>query len=118
MGKAGERGGRLGEVRSFLGELYGPDLHAKRIDALAGATLGVKAAASLAVAMIGQALAQARGLVTKHAVKQVDRLLSNNGIDVWDSFARWCRIRWAVVGTSWWRWTGRISTMTANRRWC
>ena len=53
MGKAGERGGRLGEVRSFLGELYGPDLHAKRIDALAGATLGVMAAASLAVAMIG-----------------------------------------------------------------
>jgi hypothetical protein len=27
-------------------------------------------------------LAQARGLVTKHAVKQVDRLLSNNGIEV------------------------------------
>src|SRR5918993_2636290 len=47
------------------------------------------AAASLAVAMIGQALAQARGLVTKHAVKQVDRLLSNSGIDVWDSFTRW-----------------------------
>jgi hypothetical protein len=47
------------------------------------------AGASLAVAMIGQALAQARGLVTKHAVKQVDRLMSNDGIDVWDSFARW-----------------------------
>src|SRR5690242_15796779 len=46
-------------------------------------------AASLAVAMIGHALAQARGLVTKHAVKQVDRLLSNDGVDVWDSFARW-----------------------------
>ena len=89
MGKAVQRRGRLGEVRSFLGALYGPDLHAKRIDALAGATLGVMAGASLAVAMIGQALAQARGLVTKHAVKQVDRLLSNAGIDVWDSFARW-----------------------------
>jgi hypothetical protein len=89
VGKADERGGRLGEVRSFLGELYGSDLHAKRLDALAGATLGVMATASLAVAMIGQALAQARGLVTKHAVKQVDRLLSNTGIDVWDSFARW-----------------------------
>jgi hypothetical protein len=59
------------------------------VDALAGATLGVMAGASLAVAMIGQALAQARGLVTKHAVKQVDRLMSNQGIDVWDSFARW-----------------------------
>jgi hypothetical protein len=34
-------------------------------------------------------LAQARGLKTKHAIKQVDRLLSNDGIDVWDSFARW-----------------------------
>jgi len=80
---------RLGEIRGFIGGLYGPDLHAKRVDALAGATLGVMTSASLAVAMIGQALAQARGLVTKHAVKQVDRLMSNAGIDVWDSFARW-----------------------------
>ena len=80
---------RFGEVRGFIGGLYGPDLHSKRVDALAGATLGVMTGASLAVAMIGQALAQARGLVTKHAVKQVDRLMSNAGIDVWDSFARW-----------------------------
>lgn len=80
---------RFDEVRGFIGGLYGPDLHAKRVDALAGATLGVMTGASLAVAMIGQALAQARGLVTKHAVKQVDRLMSNTGIDVWDSFARW-----------------------------
>jgi hypothetical protein len=89
MVKAEHVGGRLGDVRGFIGGLYGPDLHAKRVDALAGATLGVMAGASLAVAMIGQALAQARGLVTKHAVKQVDRLMSNGGIDVWDSFARW-----------------------------
>ncbi len=83
------RAKRLEEVRGFIGGLYGPDLHAKRVDALAGATLGVMTGASLAVGMIGQALAQARGLVIKHAVKQVDRLLSNAGIDVWDSFARW-----------------------------
>jgi hypothetical protein len=89
VGKAELSRKRLEDVRGFIGELYGPDLHAKRIDALAGATLGVMAGASLAVAMIGQALAQARGLVTKHAVKQVDRLMSNQGIDVWDSFARW-----------------------------
>jgi hypothetical protein len=89
MKQADQTGGRFGDIRSFIGELYGPDLHAKRVDSLAGATLGVMTAASLAVAMIGHALAQARGLVTKHAVKQVDRLLSNNGIDVWDSFARW-----------------------------
>ena len=45
--------------------------------------------ASLAVAMIGRSLAQARGLLTKHAVKQVDRLLSNPGIEAWDIFATW-----------------------------
>ena len=80
---------RLGAIRGFIGGVYGSDLHAKRIDGLANATLGVMTGASLAVSMIGQALAQARGLVTKHAVKQVDRLMSNAGIDVWDSFARW-----------------------------
>ncbi len=83
------RRGQFAQVRSFVGEVFGADLHAKRIDSLAGATLGVMQSASLAVAMIGQALALARGLVTKHAIKQVDRMLSNNGIDVWDSFARW-----------------------------
>jgi Transposase DDE domain len=89
MVKAERLDGRLEEVRAFIAGVYGHDLHAKRVDALAGATLGVMTGASLAVALIGQALAQARGLVTKHAVKQVDRLLSNQGIDVWDSFAHW-----------------------------
>ena len=89
MAKPNRRGARFAEVRSFVGAVYGDDLHAKRIDSLAGATLGIMQSASLAVAMIGQALAQARGLITKHAIKQVDRMLSNHGIDVWDSFARW-----------------------------
>ena len=80
---------RLAEIRGFIGGLYGPDLHAKRIDALASATLGAMTGASLAVAVIGQSLAQARGLVTKHAVKQVDRLMSNAGIDVLASSPSW-----------------------------
>ena len=89
MGHVDRTRGRLDEVRAFIGEVYGHTLHAKRIGPLAGATLGVMTAASLAVALIGHALAQARGLVAKHAVKQVDRLLSNDGIDVWDSFTHW-----------------------------
>jgi hypothetical protein len=89
MGVSDRRRAQFADIRSFVGEVYGADLHAKRIDSLAGATLGVMQSASLAVAMIGQALAQARGSVTKHAIKQVDRMLSNSGIDVWDSFARW-----------------------------
>ena len=89
MGAADRGRAKLVDVLAFIGGVFGGDLHAKRVESLAGATLGVMHAASLAVAMIGQALAQAKGLVTKHAIKQVDRLLSNNGIDVWDSFARW-----------------------------
>jgi hypothetical protein len=89
MGSLGQRQAKLVDVRGFVVGLYGGALHAKRIESLAGATLGVMQAASLAVAIIGQALAQARGLITKHAIKQVDRLLSNSGIDVWDSFVRW-----------------------------
>jgi hypothetical protein len=82
-------GGKLKDIRAFIDEQVGRDLHAKRVASLAGATLGVMTSASLAVAMIGQALAQARGLVTKHTIKQVDRLLSNQKINVWDIFAHW-----------------------------
>lgn len=85
----GRLGRKLKDIRAFITAVYGGDLHVKRVNALADATLGVMAGASLAVALIGQALALARGLITKHAIKQVDRLLSNPGIDVWESFAYW-----------------------------
>ena len=75
------------DVRSFLDSILSEDTHAKRVDCLANAALGVMTGASLAVAMIGKSLAQARGLLTKHAVKQVDRLLSNPRIKAWDIFA-------------------------------
>jgi hypothetical protein len=77
------------DVRKFLDGVLDEDIHTKRVESLANATLGVMTGASLAVAVIGRSLAQARGLLTKHAVKQVDRLLSNPGIDVWDLFASW-----------------------------
>jgi hypothetical protein len=77
------------DVRSFLDRILSEDTHAKRVDSLANAALGVMTGASLAVAMIGKSLAQARGLLTKHAVKQVDRLLSNPRIEAWDVFASW-----------------------------
>lgn len=80
---------RFGEVHSFAQELFEADLHAKRVLSIANATLGVVYAASLAVHAIGCGLAAARGLKKKHAVKQVDRLLSNTGVDLWALFANW-----------------------------
>ena len=76
-------------VHQFLKTLFAGDLHAKRVLSLAGATTGVIASASLAVGMIGQGLALARGRLTKHAIKQVDRLLSNPGIDVDALLVHW-----------------------------
>ena len=77
------------DITDFLNELFEYDEHAKRVQSLANATLGAITSASLAVHAIGQGLAHAQGLIPKHAVKQVDRLLSNQGIDVDSYFAYW-----------------------------
>src|SRR4051794_2482082 len=79
----------INQVRQVLGGVLGDDLHAKRVASLGDATLGVLRSASLAVCTIGHGLAAARGLNSKHATKQVDRLLSNPKINVDDILTRW-----------------------------
>lgn len=64
-------------------------MHAKRVLSLTSGVVGVTHAAALGVHAIGLGLADAIGLEAKHAIKQVDRLLSNRGIDVWEEFAVW-----------------------------
>ena len=87
-----------------------------KANAMRGGDRGTRAidesrpALSGTVAAIGQGLALARGLTTKHAIKQVDRLMSNAGPDV----DAGCRDGSAPRQTSWLPWTGPISTMTAN----
>ena len=76
-------------TKEFLDALFGEDLHAKRVFSLTNATVGVMTSASLAVSTIGHGLALARGGLSKHAIKQVDRLLSNPGIDVKELFMLW-----------------------------
>ena len=80
---------RFDFIQEFLKRVFGDDLHAKRILSLANGTLGVMTGAALAVSLIGQALATARGLIAKSAIKQVDRLLSNAGVAPWDLFGSW-----------------------------
>lgn len=80
---------KIKDIKKYIDDVLNGDIHAKRVASLANATIGIMTGASLAVSMIGQSLAQARGLLTKHAVKQVDRLLSNQGIDVWELFGHW-----------------------------
>jgi hypothetical protein len=118
-------GGKLKDIRRFLDDLYEHDIHAKRVDALAGATLGVMTGASLAVAVIGRALAQARGLVTKHAIKQsLPRrrpgstvFSATNGLMFGRVSPDGCRIWLARGGRSSLPWIGPISIATDRRRW-
>jgi hypothetical protein len=86
---ARRKGITFNTTQNFLSRLFGEDVHAKRVYSLANAALGVISSASLAVNTIGQGLALARGKHTKHAIKQVDRLLSNAGIDVDELAPRW-----------------------------
>lgn len=77
------------KVYTFLSEMFNSDVHAKRILSISNAVLGVITSASLAVHLIGQGLASVKGTVTKHGIKQVDRLLSNIKFDLWSYFSCW-----------------------------
>jgi hypothetical protein len=78
-------------VHEFLEELFSDSLHAKRVLSLGNAVVGAIHAAALGVHAIGKALAAASGLEPKHAIKQVDRLLSNMNLDVWEIFPLWVK---------------------------
>lgn len=77
------------QVLTFVDSVFGEDLHAKRVLSLANAVNGCLHASALAVHAIGLGLAKAMLLQSKHAIKQVDRLVSNAGVDVWELFSRW-----------------------------
>jgi hypothetical protein len=74
------------QIHKATQSMLGKGLHAKRIQSLSDAALGVITSTSLIIHDIGQGLAKAKGLVSKHAIKQVDRLVSNKGINVWELF--------------------------------
>ncbi len=68
-------------IHNHIDELFGHDMHAKRVTSLANAAHGVIEKGSLAIHAIGAGLAQANKLKRKSAIK-VDRLLSNTKLNV------------------------------------
>lgn len=69
-------------VEQLIGNIFEDSMHQKRQTSLANAVLGVISSASLIVHRIGLGLAEAKKLLGKHAVKQVDRLLSNDKLEL------------------------------------
>lgn len=94
-------------IRAFVASIFEDDLHAKRVESLGDGTTGVIHAAAASIHAIGQGLARATGCDAKHAIKQVDRLLGNTGLDMDRVFALWVafvvgRVRKEIVVTFDW----------------
>lgn len=76
-------------VHEFVADLLGDDVHATRVLSFANGVVGVIHSAALGIHVIGRGFADAMGLEPKHAIKQIDRMLSNEKIDVWAWFHQW-----------------------------
>lgn len=66
----------------MLATIFGQDLHSKRLDSLANYAVGTMEATRAGIHAIGAAYAGVAEIGPKHGIKQVDRFLSNEGIDV------------------------------------
>lgn len=87
-----ERATRIGlnGTRAIVGAIF-KELHAKRVESLANYSVGTMHASSVAIHAIGAAYASVADIQPKHGVKQVDRYLSNEGIDVEAMTPEWAR---------------------------
>jgi hypothetical protein len=72
----------------MVGSIF-EDVHAKRLDSLARYTLGAMQSPRAAIHAIGAAYAEVANIKPRHGVKQVDRYLSNKGIDVEELTPAW-----------------------------
>lgn len=83
------------KVAEKVEEIFGEDLHARRVLSLTNGVVGVLDAAVLSIHAIGRGYAHATNGSAKHGVKQTDRMLSNAGFDMWALFRPWAAF---VVG--------------------
>lgn len=77
------------QSEDFISSIVGDLLHPKRLESLSNAVKAFIKASSAAVVLMGAALATLHETKSKHAIKQIDRLLSNPGLDVWFLFRTW-----------------------------
>ena len=78
-------------IRDNLNSVFEENFHAKWILSLANATQGALVSGSLTIHAIGHGWAVAQGTSSKHSIKQVNRLLSNDKIILEDFFHHWVR---------------------------
>lgn len=87
----------LDHTRDVLDEIFGEDVHLARVRSMANGVTGVLNATMVSVSAIGRAYAEMAHIGPKSGVKQVDRLLSNVGVDLDQVGGAWVR---HVVGAT------------------
>ena len=78
-----------GLITRLVGEMLEDGLHAKQIESITHGTIGVLESDRASIAAIGRAMARRRGREDKHAIKQFDRFLSNEKIELDVFFEDW-----------------------------
>lgn len=81
----------LDHTRQMLEEMFGEDLHLARVRSLANGVAGVLNASMASIAAVGRAYAALADIERKSGVKQVDRLLSNDGVALNELMPLWVR---------------------------
>ena len=94
------------QVNSIVEEIFRSELHPKQRLSLGYAALGLLESESLILHRMGQGLAKARGIEKKHATKQIDRLLSNKKLSIWELSGLWakyllCDSKEVIVALDW-----------------
>lgn len=87
---------RLTQLQNLVTTIFGEALHHKRQLSLAYAALSLLWSRQLRLHEMGASMARVRGVDKKHATKQIDRLLSNKGYDIWELAKYWVP---HVIGT-------------------
>lgn len=78
-----------GLIARLVDSMLGDGLHAKQVESITHSTIGALYADRAGIAAIGRAMARRRGRDDKHAIKQFDRYLSNDNIDLDIAFEDW-----------------------------
>lgn len=77
------------DAQTIIKDIFSDTMHEKRQVSLANAALGLLNSKSLFLHEMGAGLAKAKQSNKKHATKQIDRLLSNKKLSIWDIAAQW-----------------------------
>jgi hypothetical protein len=77
------------DIEAIVERIFAGQEHKKRVISIAQAALGLISSGSLIVHRMGRSLADVAGKSDKHAIKQIDRLLSNKSIALEFFFSCW-----------------------------